>query len=543
MTLDSTILSEEGRKKFSSVPRALLAVLMILSALVIAPAAASADPDVVGGVDAIAGAHPSIAEITVDVPGWDGHWCGGTLIDPDWVITAAHCMYASGVRIAAQNITVTLGEHQISVAEDSEQEFQPAGIYLHPDYEHDTSDHGDDLALIRLDGTATLGDDVELVSIAPYDDTETLTLAGWGDTTAGDVQTLADILQVADFTNGQDCYSTAVCFGVEGVSSCYGDSGGPWYRDDGDGNEQLVLVHSAGARGCPTGGLSLGVEANEHIDWIFDTMADDMAIFSINAPNGWATRIGDDVTDFSGRGWHGQIPLSGDMNGDGRDELVVHNIISGGWYARDTVSEAFLGYHSSGTGDIPLSGDLDGDGLDEFISFDQGIWNAAELSGEATVTDFRWGTRDDRPLVGDVDGDGIDEMIVWRPSNGKWYARNRDGVTQRVLHWGTTGDTPLIGDFDGDGDDDYMIWRSSNGKWYARHADGTRPLARAYRHGGKHDVPRVGDMNGDGNDDLIIWRPRTGKWYGMDSTDGGRIDGWGTTFGSVGDWPVVGQFG
>lgn len=46
---------------------------------------------IVGGEDAVKGAWPWIASLR-----WTGrHACGGTLIDSQWLVTAAHCVYGS----------------------------------------------------------------------------------------------------------------------------------------------------------------------------------------------------------------------------------------------------------------------------------------------------------------------------------------------------------------------------------------------------------------------------------------------------------------
>jgi len=526
--------------------RLFVTVLMVLSALAMAPGSASADTDIIGGEDAAVGAHPSIVSLQVR----GRHNCGGTLIAADWILTAAHCVVNNDtdVRHPASRYTVVLGEHQLSQVDDNnEQRIGVSEIHVHSGY-FDMWGRvdwpGDDIALIRLESAANLNDRVAVVGIGAWDETETLTIAGWGDTTSGETRQRADILQVADLADGGECYETNACYRSNDSSGCYGDSGGPWYRDDGDGNEEVVIVTSGTWEHCPVPSRTFGARAIEYIDWIEAVMSgQDTAIFSLNSIWGWTANHDDGTSRIWGRGLAGQISLAGDVTGDGIDDVMAYNLRTGRWYARDIETTNFLSVPAGEAGAIPLTGDLNGDGRDELITFNDGTWNARDVFSGLIVDDVRWGTNGDRPLVGDVDGDGRDEMIVWRPSNGKWYAKETNGTQIPALHWGTAGDTPLIGDLDGDGDDDYMIWRPSNGKWYGRDNDGAYILRRVYRHGGSHDVPLLADMNDDGRADPVIWRPSSGRWYAMDVSNGARIGGWGNHFGAAGDWPIIGNFG
>jgi len=73
--------------------RLLLAVATASSALALNAAPSQA---IVGGHDAAPGAYPSIAEVHLA----KSFLCTGTLIAPDWVLTAGHCGSITGSAVA-----------------------------------------------------------------------------------------------------------------------------------------------------------------------------------------------------------------------------------------------------------------------------------------------------------------------------------------------------------------------------------------------------------------------------------------------------------
>ncbi len=192
-------------------------------------------PLIVGGNPAEPGEYPWQALVE---PG--PYTCGGSLIDPEWVLTAAHCVIDYESNPGA--VVVTLGEHMLSVSDGNEQQRTAIAVIPHPDYNGRTSDN--DLALVKLNGPANLNATVAVVPLltSPANDSlvepgDLATVTGWGATWSGgdgaDIlmevavpivsnsqcnaiygQITANMLCAGDLTNG-------------GIDSCQGDSGGP----------------------------------------------------------------------------------------------------------------------------------------------------------------------------------------------------------------------------------------------------------------------------------------------------------------------------
>ena len=111
-------------------------------------------PRIIGGTPALAGDWPSIAALLTksEDNAFFAQFCGGTLIAPRVVLTAAHCVVTNAGVVSADSLDVTVGALDLRVTTRAER-IAVSEITVHPDY--DPRFHDDDVALLTLAQAST----------------------------------------------------------------------------------------------------------------------------------------------------------------------------------------------------------------------------------------------------------------------------------------------------------------------------------------------------------------------------------------------------
>ncbi len=253
---------------------------------------------IIGGKEAAAGEFPwQVALLSNPNNAYQSQYCGGTLIDASWVLTAAHCVYdtpdSEPIYIAAGITSLTSTRHaQIRLATKR---------VVHKLYNPFTLNN--DIALLQLETPIDLDacgyrcqiiDPVTQDEATSYEPSVTAYVSGWGNTSRTSYDFPAQLqwadVSIMDCTGAPSLYnnseitSNMLCAATPGTGwdkdSCQGDSGGPLVvsSQDGTGTFKLAGIVSWG-NGCAMQGYpGVYTKVANYTRWI-ETRGGSMDLF------------------------------------------------------------------------------------------------------------------------------------------------------------------------------------------------------------------------------------------------------------------------
>ncbi|XP_007249193.3 serine protease 27-like [Astyanax mexicanus] len=191
---------------------------------------------IVGGQAASPGSWPW----QVSLQSFGFHFCGGSLINKDWVLTAAHCFQNTNEK----DVKVLLGKQTLTGSNPNQIQRGVRKVIVHERYDPNTQDN--DITLLQLDSSVTFNKYIMPVCLAAagssFPAATASWITGWGDIASGVSLPDPGLLQEAQvpIVDQKQCASllslfkmkitnNMICAGLKqgGKDTCQGDSGGP----------------------------------------------------------------------------------------------------------------------------------------------------------------------------------------------------------------------------------------------------------------------------------------------------------------------------
>lgn len=213
---------------------------------------------IIGGVNATAHEFPWQVLLRITIAPYV-YTCGGSIIAPQYILTAAHCVTDNGKPVSATSIKVYSGVHdQRQLNNTRVQSRTGAQLVVHGLYNKTGYEYDYDIAVIKLNKSLNFNKYVKPIRLAKGAETNLfaagndVTVSGWGTTLYGGStsnflrKTTVDIVS-RNTCNRPNSYagtitSRMLCAARPNKDACQGDSGGPLFLRNSGMYKQVGVV-------------------------------------------------------------------------------------------------------------------------------------------------------------------------------------------------------------------------------------------------------------------------------------------------------------
>merc|ERR1719384_1137702 len=232
---------------------------------------------IVGGEEAAEHQFPWIVALFID----DMYFCGGAVLNENYVLTAAHCAdgaFYFDVWAGAHNVRESSEPHRVEITSFNG--------FTHPDWDSNTLSN--DLALVELPSPIDFNDYIKPSCLPASGDAaaegDLVTVTGWGKPSddAGGISPVLRMVSDLPVISNSDCNDVygivgdgVVCIDTTGgKGSCNGDSGGPLVTKAGAKTaagqkwNQVGIVSFGSSSGCEVGYPAGFTRTEYYLDWI-----------------------------------------------------------------------------------------------------------------------------------------------------------------------------------------------------------------------------------------------------------------------------------